>query len=196
MESFKNVTSALIKAKASFQKIEKDKVVKTNSGKVMYRYANLDQIIDKTQPALSKHGLCMFQLISGDNSLLKVTTILSHESGEYIESTVSFQGSPRPQDAGGSITYYKRYSYCSMLGISSDEDTDANEISGESSPIKKDFKAPTDKQKNMLNQLFKRFDYRPQGQALVKLKNMDIKAMSELIQFISENEELPEFLGA
>lgn len=198
MENLKNIVPALIKAKSEFGQIEKKNVVRTKSGQEMYRYATLDQIIEKTQPALSKNGLCIFQMISGDNGQLTVTTILAHESGAHIENSVSFPGNPNPQQAGSLITYYKRYSYSALLGINSDEDTDGNQVSGQKQPVRGQQnnapKLPSDAQKKMLNDLFKKVGFNLTDKAINIIKGMDSRKMSETIKYISENEEVPEFL--
>ena len=191
----KNLIIALNKAKGDFKPIEKNKSVRTNAGKLMYSYATLDQIIEKTQPALSSNGLCLVQLLNGEDGKLTIETILFHESGESIQSKVTVAGHPKPQEAGSIITYYKRYSYSAILGISSDEDTDGSAVSGQKQPVQGVKSAkPSEKQRATLNELFKRINYTPGEKAISKLKNMSAQQMNEVIQYVSGNEEVPEFL--
>ena len=59
-----------------------------------------------------------------------LTTRLFNAEGEWIEDTtflpeVQLKGTNPAQNMGAAITYMKRYALCAILGISSDEDTDA-----------------------------------------------------------------------
>lgn len=53
-----------------------------------------------------------------------------HESGEYISANLSIKGEQTPQGIGSAITYAKRYSFCSILGIIADDDDDGNGAEG------------------------------------------------------------------
>ncbi|AZO95247.1 ERF family protein [Halocella sp. SP3-1] len=96
------------------------------------KYAPLGSVIDQVKPVLDKHGLCFSQLVSGDGAKSSVTTLLMHESGEFIESEpLTFpnqisKGDSAAQGGGSSITYARRYSLEAILGISSEEDNDGN----------------------------------------------------------------------
>lgn len=92
------------------------------------KYAPLDEVLNTVRPILSKHGLSVIQAPSTEDNNIVITTILLHESGEFIEpeplklkmDKVSAQG------AGSSITYARRYALSSILGIASEEDDDGN----------------------------------------------------------------------
>ena len=92
------------------------------------KYAPLDEVLNTIRPILSKHGLSVIQAPSTEDEHIVITTILIHESGEFIEpeplklkmDKVSAQG------AGSSITYARRYALSSILGIASEEDDDGN----------------------------------------------------------------------
>lgn len=94
-----------------------------------YTYTDLLTIINTAQPILAKHGLVITQPISGT----KVTTILHHiTSKEEIQSyvdipqDVSLKGQNTFQVYGSALTYFRRYSYISILSIVSDADLDAS----------------------------------------------------------------------
>lgn len=96
------------------------------------KYADLGAIIETAQPVLRKYGLSYCQPVSGNGEAITLTTLLMHESGEWIEETVSLplneeKGKSQAQAAGSVITYLRRYSLASMLGVYADEDTDGNE---------------------------------------------------------------------
>jgi hypothetical protein len=93
-----------------------------------YTYADLKQIFKTINPLLKKHDLGFTQLLNGAN----ITTIIFHtKSGETIESTVeipddvTLKGMNKFQVTGSAITYYRRYSLSSILGLVTDVDADA-----------------------------------------------------------------------
>jgi len=74
-----------------------------------------------------------------------------HTSGEYISSKVEtqiIQAQNKYQSMGSAITYFKRYSLASFVGIASDEDTDGN-------VQKKEVKKPTPTTKPLTDEQFK-----------------------------------------
>jgi hypothetical protein len=126
-DSLNELASALVKFQKEMPAIERSKTVSVGD-KFSFDYAPLDQIVEKATPILTKNGLCVSQLV-GENGA--VTTVLLHESGQYLGETVTIHPtSDRPQDLGSAITYAKRYSYASILGIVAEDDDDANRASG------------------------------------------------------------------
>lgn len=117
----------LFKALAEFQQ-EVPAINKDAKG-YGYKYASLPFIIEKINPVLKKTGLGFTQLVE-DNS---IKTILFHvESGEKLESLttipqgVNLKGMNEFQVLGSAITYIRRYALSSILGLVTDEDTDAS----------------------------------------------------------------------
>lgn len=93
-----------------------------------YKFADLGQINDIVKPLLAKHGLGYIQPLEGST----IKTIVFHvESGESIESSsdipqgVQLAKMNEFQVLGSAITYMRRYSLSSMLGLITDEDADA-----------------------------------------------------------------------
>lgn len=104
-----------------------------------YKYTDLDTITQTIKPILSKHGIGYLQSVGGlaENALTLTTRIFS-KKGEYIEDTavlpkITSTKNNAAQTLGMSITYMRRYALCAMLGITSDEDVDAN-INGTTPP--------------------------------------------------------------
>lgn len=93
------------------------------------RYADLQEVLDTVKPLTSKYSLCLTQHPSYTDGIVSVTTLISHESGEFIQSTASCP-CPKldPQGVGSAITYLRRYSVQSIFGFAS-EDDDANSVS-------------------------------------------------------------------
>lgn len=97
-----------------------------------YKYTDLDTITQTIKPILGKHGIGYMQSVGGlAESGLMLTTRIFNKKGEYIEDTAALPTitnakNNAAQTLGMSITYMRRYSLCAMLGITSDEDVDAN----------------------------------------------------------------------
>jgi len=115
----------IYKALAKFQQ-EVPVLLKGTDG-YGYKYIQLEHIIAQINPLLKKHDLGFTQLIDGSG----LTTVLFHHpSGEDISSSCiipecDMKGMNKFQSAGAGITYFRRYALSSMLGIISDQDTDA-----------------------------------------------------------------------
>ena len=97
-----------------------------------YSYATLESILKDNRKLLSKNGLAFVQSESFNEqgTMQIVTGLLSHESGEWIETTshAPFQqlkGMNSFQSAGAGFTYLRRYNISATIGISSDDDIDA-----------------------------------------------------------------------
>lgn len=97
-----------------------------------YKYTDLDTITQTIKPILSKHGIGFMQSVGGPaEKELALTTRIFNKKGEYIEDTAALPAitgtkNNAAQTLGMSITYMRRYALCAMLGITSDEDVDAN----------------------------------------------------------------------
>lgn len=94
-----------------------------------YTYTDLLTIINTAQPILAKHGLVITQPIAGT----KINTILHHVSSKEeicsfvdIPQDVSLKNQNTFQVYGSALTYFRRYSYISILSIVSDADLDAS----------------------------------------------------------------------
>jgi hypothetical protein len=95
------------------------------------KYASLAAIIGETRPILGKHGLAMEQVAEIVSGNVTVRTNLRHSSGQVLhfgEMTMSIgdTGKSEAQAAGSLITYLRRYSWQTALGIAADEDDDGN----------------------------------------------------------------------
>jgi len=132
---------ALAKAQGEFPEIPKNRTVNIRTktgGSFEFKYADLQEIISKTKPALSKYGLSFSQLLNtisrpaGEGEVMLVnqlTTKLHHNKGAYLMSTVDLPQSsdPDPKTLGGNITYYRRYAFAAIIGVAADDDLDARD---------------------------------------------------------------------
>lgn len=127
-ETVKEIFSALVKAQAEFPTVKKD----ATNPHFKSRYAELSSFVEAAKPILRKYGLGVTQLLDSENSnTVTIYTMLIHESGEWIQSKYVTEPTKKdPQGYGSAITYGRRYSYASILGMVSDEDDDGNDASG------------------------------------------------------------------
>lgn len=117
-----NLAKALATAQGQFKPIKREAV----NPFFKSRYADLAGIIDATRDALTKNGLMVSQLVSVNDGV-HVTTLLAHESGEWIRETLLMKPkADDPQSIGGAITYGRRYSLGAILGVASEDDDDGN----------------------------------------------------------------------
>lgn len=131
--NYKELFTALAKAQSEFG------VAKRNTTGYNYKYADICELVRVSRPALSKNGLSVIQVTipgkSGDNKTpMTLKTMLCHSSGQFIESNINVvaaanntpgKSSNILQALGTSMTYLKRYSYSSMIGVVVDgEDSD------------------------------------------------------------------------
>lgn len=123
-ESVAKLYEALFNFQGAMKPIPRSKVVKVKSYE--FRYAPLDAIMETIVPLLQREGLAVAQAV--DDSA--ITTRLMHKSGEWMESSTFLnRDHANMQGFGGEITYKRRYSLCSLLGIVSDDDNDVPRFS-------------------------------------------------------------------
>tara|TARA_R110002012_G_scaffold296123_1_gene493259 strand:- start:264 stop:941 length:678 start_codon:yes stop_codon:yes gene_type:complete len=125
-ENCTDLFTALIKAQSQMGSAVKD----AKNPHFRSRYASLAAVIDAVIPVLNANGVGVLQLPSIEGSEVQLTTILMHSSGQRLSSTV---GAPmaKKQDAqavGSAITYLRRYSLQSIMGLPV-EDDDGNAAS-------------------------------------------------------------------
>jgi hypothetical protein len=100
------------------------------------RYADLDAIWDACRKPLADNGLSLVQMTVELDGKLYLETTLYHSTGQYLsgrypltpmkqEKDVGWVLSNDPQTIGSALTYARRYAMSAMLGISADEDDDA-----------------------------------------------------------------------
>lgn len=136
-ESIQNLSAALSKAQAEMPAIKFD----SKNPFLKNDYASLGAIIAGARPVIAKHGLSVSQLTFGEEGVAGVETVLMHTSGEWISSSISMpigeeKGKSSAQVAGSIVTYLRRYSLASILGIYSDEDGDGNKVEPERKPTR------------------------------------------------------------
>lgn len=127
-ESIANLAKALstVQGKLTYAKKDsKNPFFKSN-------YADLESVWDACRDLLSANGLAVSQFPGTYSDLdksMSLTTILSHESGEWISQEMSLPVSKvDAQGAGSAITYMRRYALAAVVGVVQADD-DGNEAS-------------------------------------------------------------------
>lgn len=94
------------------------------------QYADLSAVLSVAKPALAKHGLALTQFPGQGEGTVTLSTLLLHESGEWIllpPASIPLQAHTA-HGYGSAISYLRRYTTQACLGISiGSEDDDGNE---------------------------------------------------------------------
>ena len=140
-ESLNELAGALCKAQAMLRGAVKD----STNPHFKSRYADLASCWDACREALAANGLSVVQLPEGDGSVVTMTTMLIHTSGQWVACTGTFKPTKAdPQGLGSCITYARRYQLCAIVGISP-EDDDGNAASEPVKPQAKPERKPEPK---------------------------------------------------
>ena len=119
----------LFKAFANFKKKLKQPLKDANNPFFKSKYVPLENVVQVVDEAMIDTGLSYTQGIADlEEGYLRVDTIVLHESGEYmvIKGSKVKPVKNDPQSAGSAITYARRYSLSTALGIASEPDDDGN----------------------------------------------------------------------
>ena len=86
-------------------------------------YADLHTVIESSFPHLTKYGLSVIQGNDGRPGEFYITTMLLHESGQWIKSRLKMPiEKATAQAIGSTITYGRRYGLSAIVGISQYDD--------------------------------------------------------------------------
>ena len=94
------------------------------------KYADLESVWDACRKLLADNGLAVAQFPGTYSDLdksMSLTTILMHDSGEWISQEMSVPVSKvDAQGAGSAITYMRRYALAAVVGVvQADDDGNA-----------------------------------------------------------------------
>jgi hypothetical protein len=148
---------ALAKAQGAFKALKRDakaEIIMKSGGKYGYSYATLAACFEACREALSTNEIAITQVLNTKEGELVLTTRMIHSSGEFISSDVLIpidsEAKNFIQGVGSSITYIRRYTYCSLVGIVADEDDDGQAGGGQANmrqPAQKRAAPPPQQQK-------------------------------------------------
>lgn len=145
-DSLARLAAAMAKAQAEMRNATKD----ATNPHFNRKYADLASVWDACREPLTKHGLSVIQMPGFENGQITVTTVLLHESGEYIASVsgIPFEeerGRNKAQSVGSAVTYLRRYALAAVASVCP-EDDDGNAVASAPKAAKKpEAPTPTDK---------------------------------------------------
>ena len=97
------------------------------------KYFDINSLIKQLQPLLKENRLLLTQPLLGNTVETKITCI---DSEQVAVSILDLPQISDPQKLGSCITYYRRYTLASLLGLQA-EDDDGNAASGNVSQVEK-----------------------------------------------------------
>lgn len=153
----------------------KVRTVEKNQTGYGYKYASLEQIISSISQPLEETKLIYYHSVRDD---YMVCSIIDVDSGESIESItpmvkLDLKGLNSVQSLGAVMTYLRRYTLISALGLVTDEDTD-----GVYTPTQK-----VTEDKPWLNPILKDGQLTPQGEKMIdSISNLGAKKTIELAE--------------
>jgi hypothetical protein len=137
-ESIGTIAAALAKAQAQLVNPEKSLLATVRSEgprgvERTFRYAPLSSGLDIVRKTLSQHEIATVQTTSIDEAagIVRLSTVLAHASGEWIASdwpVCPIAETDRPQRMGAALTYARRYSLFTLVGITGEDDLDAPDL--------------------------------------------------------------------
>lgn len=155
----------------------KDK--EANTGKFKYTYCSLETVLDTVMPVVQKHGFTLNQVYEINDTVQFLTTKL--EKDNYIQkSSVALPLMSDPQDFGKTSTYIRRYAICALLGITSEEDDDAQSVKPKARSIGNYQNTETFEPSDYVIQISKKF-------AGKKLKEIPLNSLTEIRDYLSKN---------
>jgi len=143
-ESVAALAAALAKAQIELVNPEKSLTAtlrgeRRREGNHSFHYAPLASGLDIVRKTLGKYELAIMQTTAVDQptGLLKLTTLLAHSSGEWLSSeypVCPLNAIDVPHRAGAALTYARRYSLFTLVGIAGEDDLDAPDFAIKTEP--------------------------------------------------------------
>src|SRR5215218_7707737 len=139
-ESIGAIAAALAKAQGELMNPEKSLTAIIRSpfpreADKTFRYAPLSTGLEIVRKALGKYEIATVQTTSIDHEagLIRLTTVLAHSSGEWVSSdwpVCPVGETAAPHKMGAALTYARRYSLFTLVGIAGEDDLDAPDLKG------------------------------------------------------------------
>ena len=131
-EQINEIAAALAKAQATIGHAVKDK----ENPFFKSHYADLASVKDACNAQLTENGIAVIQAATtNEDGSVSVTTRLLHETGQWIETTMSAVVAPdnagriTAQGLGSVVTYLRRYTLGGMANVAT-EDDDGEQAAG------------------------------------------------------------------
>ena len=125
-DNINELAGALAKAQAGIRSAVKDSL----NPHFKTRYADLASVWEACREQLSSNGIAVVQAPTSSERGFVLLTTLMHASGQWIDGEYPVRPiKDDPQALGSALTYARRYSLSSMVGVAPDDD-DGNDGSG------------------------------------------------------------------
>ena len=114
-----SIYKKLFEAKKEIGKISKD----STNPFFKSKYFDINGLLEHVEPILEKHGLLLLQPVL-DGKVKTIICDVNNEDGK-MDNVVSEMKLPTiqdPQKLGSAITYYRRYTLQSLLGLQAEDD--------------------------------------------------------------------------
>ena len=118
----------LFEAKKEIGKISKD----SKNPFFKSKYFDINSLLEHVEPILQKHSLLLLQPILEGKV---ITELIDIETGEKVSSEIVLPLLNDPQKLGSCVSYYRRYTAQSLLGLQATDD-DANLASSKTKFVK------------------------------------------------------------
>ena len=132
-ENIAEISAALSKAQAEIRNPAKN----IQNTFLKNKYADLTSVLNCIRPVCAANGLAFMQTVEAYGDRVAVTSQVTHSSGQWIRQVasvaISAQAKNPMQDLGSIATYLKRFQSQSMFSICGDEDTDAQDLTVDTS---------------------------------------------------------------
>jgi len=133
------------------------------------KYADLPAIWEACRKPLTDNGLSVIQSTRVENNTVILVTTLLHVSGQWVRGEYPVEPQKKdPQGYGSALTYARRYTLQSLVGVASEDD---------------DGEAAMDREKGAAPK-----EHKPEGKGKVKVTNahMEEKPTEEQLDMLAE----------
>jgi len=136
----KELAKSLVTAQAAMSHAAKD----SKNPHFKSAYSSLASVIDAVRPHLAANGLAFVQKLHNSDNSVGVETVLIHESGEEMSCGILYIPVTKndAQGLGSCVSYGKRYSLQSALGVASEDDDGNAATKAPPKPIEKLIEKP------------------------------------------------------
>lgn len=118
-EQLDKLASALAKAQGLIEGAKQD----SDNPYFKSKYADLHTVMKACKQPLADNGLSIVMTYEVENDKNYLTTMLLHESGQWIKGKMLIPvGKPDAQSLGAATTYCRRFSLSALVGISTYDD--------------------------------------------------------------------------
>jgi len=125
-----SIYKKLFEAKKEIGKISKD----STNPFFKSKYFDVNGLLEHVEPILQKHGLLLLQPIK--DGLVTTVIIDPEDVNISVSSEMQLPNIQDPQKLGSAITYYRRYTLQSLLGLQAEDDDGNSATKHVNKPIK------------------------------------------------------------